>query len=89
MKSKYEYEGNPKDKKIAWLVPKYCAYDGISKLMMVRLQYMPVKERKKVTIITFEYDNTIIPYGYTIHIIVDKIMNVLKEDYVIDRTLLT
>ncbi len=78
-----------KDERIAYLVPVYCAWDGISKLIMVKLQYMSIKKRREVTVFTFQYDNTIIPYGYIIHIIADKIMNNLKEDNIIDGTLLT
>ena len=77
------------DKNIAWLIPRYVAWDGQSKVIKVKLESMPVKERKKVTIVTFDYDNTIIPYGYIIHIIADKMLNNLKEDNIIDGTLLT
>ena len=76
-----------KDNKSAWLVPVYTSYDGLGQLIKTRLQYMPIKERRKITVFTFDYDNTIIPYGYTVHIIANKIFNNLKEDNLIDGTL--
>ena len=76
------------DEKTAYLIPRYVTWDGQSRVIKAKLESMPINERKKITVFTFIYDNTIIPYGYTIHIIANKIFNNLKEDNIIDGTLL-
>ena len=77
-----------KDKKIAWLIPRYVTWDGQSKVIKAKLESMSIEKRKKITVITFDYDNTIIPIGYTIYIIANEVLNNLKEDNIIDGTLL-
>ncbi len=76
-----------KQEKIALLTPQYVGYEGISKLTKEKAIKF-TKEGKDVTVFTFQYDNTIIPFGYKIHIMKSKLFNNLNEDFLIDGTLL-
>ena len=78
----------PTPTKTAYLIPRYVNWDGQSNVIRTMLANMNKSKRKKITVVTFDYDNTIIPYGYTIHIIANKVLNNLKEDNIIDGTLL-
>jgi len=74
-------------KKIALLTNNYVAWDGVSRLIEQRAKQF-TKEGKDVTVICMWYDNSIIPEGYKILIKKHFMFNDLKEDFLIDGTLL-
>ena len=73
-------------KKIALMTPTFCGFDGISRL--AEQKAIKLSKNNEVTVVTFQYDNTIIPRGYKILILANKFMNQLSEDNLIDGTLL-
>ena len=73
-------------KKIALMTPTFCGFDGISRL--TEQKAIELSKDNEITVVTFQYDNTIIPKGYKVLILKNNFMNRLDEDNLIDGTLL-
>ena len=73
-------------KKIALMTPTFCGFDEISRL--AERKATELSKDNEVTVVTYQYDNTIIPKGYKVLILKNIFMNQLSEDILIDGTLL-